>query len=167
MEPVTSSTQNLLIIVKDYFKHYIFRFAASRDYQRVPRVLALARHILREELMASCGMPYHETAMPDMPSLVSIDDSGCWRPPSVRRWPRPGAPSRNNRRECLLQVRHTNGDSVLGVLRRHPELAINQDAHCLGPSGAIGIGRAYAFSGPERKMKGTIERTERLGVFRG
>jgi len=206
MEDATSSTENLLRKVNLFVKDYMSPYDASHDYHHVLRVLTLAQHILGEELKASPSISYDETVVTLAALLHDVGDT---------KYVEPGQYAVTTAESALLEfgaglklarcvqiivenVSYSseirNPDGVRGVLQRHPELAIVQDADRLDAIGAIGIGRTFTFGGVKRRedgFEGTIkhftdkleklesmmktgtgrrlakERTERLRVFRG
>ena len=169
--------------VYEYVKEYMSRYDMSHDFSHVLRVLALAKHILGEELNANPWMQYHKQAIVVAALLHDVGDKKYVQPGESAEQAietllaANGCPPKFVAKVALI-VEHVSYSSeikrpelVKAIVAAHPELAIVQDADRLDAIGAIGIGRAFAYGAakaPDRGMEGSIDHfTEKLEKIEG
>lgn len=174
---------DLYLGIYKYVEQYMSRFDMSHDFNHVLRVLALAKHILAEELKANPWKKFHKQAIILAALLHDVGDS---------KYVLPGENSENAIEELLqkhgcpprfvskvaLIVQHVSYSNeikrpqlVKAILGAHPELAIVQDADRLDAIGAVGVGRTFAYGAakaPDRGLEGSIDHfTEKLENIEG
>ena len=164
-------------------EQYMARYDCSHDFNHVLRVLALAKHILAEELQANSWKKFHKQAIILAALLHDVGDKKYVQAGDGSEHliedllQRNGCPPRFIAKVALI-VEHVSYSSevkrpqlVKAILGAHPELAIVQDADRLDAIGAIGIGRTFAYTAakvPERGMHGCIEHfTDKLENIEG
>jgi len=157
--------------VYDYVKQYMSRYDPSHDFNHVLRVLALAKHILAEELAANPQTKYQRQAVVLAALLHDVGDRKYILPGEnaerliERVLAENGCPPRFIAKVALI-VEHVSYSSevkrpqlVNAMVAAHPELSIVQDADRLDSIGAIGVGRVFAYGAakcPERGLEGSI-----------
>ncbi|KAK5133375.1 hypothetical protein LTR08_007809 [Meristemomyces frigidus] len=173
----------LYLGVYQYVEEYMSRYDMSHDFSHVLRVLALAKHIMAEELKASPCMKFQKQAVVIAALLHDVGDKKYIQPGENSErmietlLAKNGCPPRFVAKVALI-VEHVSYSSeikrpqlVKAIVGAHPELAIVQDADRLDAIGAIGIGRTFAYGAakaPDRGMQGTIEHfTEKLENIEG
>ncbi|KAK0273292.1 hypothetical protein LTR35_012364 [Friedmanniomyces endolithicus] len=162
----------LYVGVYDYVKQYMSRYDPSHDFNHVLRVLALAKHILAEELAANPQTKYQRQAVILAALLHDVGDRKYIFPgENAERLIEKvladnGCPPRFIAKVALI-VEHVSYSSevkrpqlVNAMVAAHPELGIVQDADRLDSIGAIGVGRVFAYGAakcPERGLEGSID----------
>ena len=171
-------TSELYRGVYKYVEQYMSQYDCSHDFSHVLRVLALAKHIMAEELKANPWKKFQKQAIILAALLHDVGDKKYTQPgDSSERaiedlLQKNGCPPRFVAKVALI-VEHVSYSSeikrpqlVKAILGAHPELAIVQDADRLDAIGAIGIGRTFAYGAakaPERGLQGCIAHfTEKL-----
>ena len=167
--------------VYHYVEQYMSRYDCSHDFSHILRVLALAKHILTEELNANPWKKLHKQAVILAALLHDVGDKKYAQPGEENAiqdlLQQNGCPPRFIAKVALI-VEHVSYSSevkrpqlVKAILGAHPELAIVQDADRLDAIGAIGIGRTFSYGAarnPDRGMEGTIEHfTDKLENIEG
>ncbi|KAK5120058.1 hypothetical protein LTR85_006539 [Meristemomyces frigidus] len=169
--------------VYKYVEEYMSRYDMSHDFNHVLRVLALAKHIMAEELKANPWKKLQKQAVILAALLHDVGDKKYVQPGENSEQlietllAKNGSPPRFVAKVALI-VEHVSYSSeikrpqlVKAIVGAHPELAIVQDADRLDAIGAIGIGRTFAYGAakaPDRAMQGTIEHfTEKLENIEG
>lgn len=159
------------------------RYDMSHDFNHVLRVLALAKHILAEELKANPWKKFHKQAILLAALLHDVGDkkyvqAGENAEHAIEDLLRKnGCPPRFVAKVALI-VEHVSYSNeikrpqlVKAILGAHPELAIVQDADRLDAIGAIGIGRVFAYGAaktPDRGLQGSIDHfTDKLENIEG
>lgn len=174
-QPLTPCERDLLIArttaaVKEYMSQP--HFDASHDFSHVQRVLALADHILEVEHKTKPHTSFDSTIVKITALLHDIGD---------RKYPAPLDSSESTHKKKPLAERmmldldyppaltamtqiiitcvsfsteRSDPQLVQDTLRKHPELAIVQDADRLDALGAVGIARAFAYGGAKQKHRG-------------
>ena len=174
---------DLYLGVYRYVEEYMARYDMSHDFSHILRVLALAKHIMAEELKASPGKDIQKQAVIIAALLHDVGDKKYVQPGEN---PEQVVETLLLKHDCSPQfvamvaliVEHVSYSSeikrpqlVKKMVDVHPELAIVQDADRLDAIGAIGIGRAFAYGAakaPGRGMQGSIEHfTEKLENIEG
>lgn len=169
--------------VYSYVEGYMSRYDMSHDFNHIRRVLALSKHILREELSDNPSKKLNDHAVILGALLHDVGD---------KKYVKPG----ENAEHLVSDILRKNGCAprlvakvslivenvsysneikrpqlVKAIIGAHPELAIVQDADRLDAIGAIGIGRVFAFGAakaPDRGMQGSIDHfTEKLEKLEG
>ncbi|KAK3701568.1 hypothetical protein LTR37_015422 [Vermiconidia calcicola] len=185
--PTTSKrdfeSSDLYLGVYDYVKQYMARYDPSHDFSHVLRVLALAKHLLAEELKANPWKKFQKQTIILAALLHDVGDkkyaqAGENHEQAVQDLlQKLGSPPRFIAKVALI-VEHVSYSSeikrpqlVKAILGAHPELAIVQDADRLDAIGAIGIGRVFTYGAskaPERGMQGCIDHfTDKLENIEG
>ncbi|KAI7312443.1 hypothetical protein KC315_g11980 [Hortaea werneckii] len=176
-------TSNLYQGVYHYVEQYMGRYDASHDFKHVLRVLALAKHILAQELVDNPWKKLHKQAVILAALLHDVGDKKYVQPGENSEQliegllANLGCPPRFVSKVALI-VEHVSYSSeikrpqlVKAIVAAHPELAIVQDADRLDAIGAIGIGRTFAYGAakqPHRGMDGSIEHfTDKLEKIEG
>ena len=176
-------SSELYLNVHRYVEQYMSRYDCSHDFTHILRVLALTKHILAEELKANPWKKLHKQAIILAALLHDVGDkkyvqSGEHSEHAIEDLlQKSGCPPRFTAKVAMM-VEHVSYSSevkrpqlVKAILGAHPELAIVQDADRLDAIGAIGIGRAFAYTAakvPERGMHGCIEHfTDKLENIEG
>jgi len=165
-------SSDLYLGVYHYVEKYMARFDASHDFKHVLRVLALAKHLLAEELKADPGKKFHKQAVILSALLHDVGDSKYavagedFDQAIEGLLLKHGCPPRFVSKVALI-VQHVSYSNevkrpqlVKAILGAHPELAIVQDADRLDAIGAIGIGRCFAYGAakqPGRGLEGSID----------
>lgn len=169
--------------VYKHVQEYMSRYDMSHDFNHVLRVLALAKHIMAEELMANPSKKFQKQAVILAAILHDVGDKKYVQPGENSEQlietllAKNGCPPRFVAKVALI-VEHVSYSSeikrpqlVKAIAGAHPELAIVQDADRLDAIGAIGIGRTFAYGAakaPDRGMQGSIEHfTEKLENIEG
>jgi uncharacterized protein len=167
--------------VYKYVEEYMSRYDCSHDFSHILRVLALARHILAEELRVNPGKKLHKQAVILAALLHDVGDKKYVQPGEENAiqdlLQTNGCPPRFIAKVALI-VEHVSYSSevkrpqlVKAILGAHPELAIVQDADRLDAIGAIGIGRTFAYGAaknPDGGMGAVIEHfTDKLENIEG
>jgi uncharacterized protein len=176
-------SSDLYMGVYEYVKQYMSRFDCSHDFNHVLRVLALAKHILAEELNDNPWKKLQKQAVILAALLHDVGDQKYVQPGEQSEQmienllQNLGCPPRFVAKIALI-VQHVSYSSevkrpqlVKAILGAHPELAIVQDADRLDAIGAIGIGRTFAYGtakAPEKGLQGCIEHfTDKLENIEG
>jgi len=166
-----------------YVEQYMSRYDASHDFNHVLRVLALAKHILAEELKANPWKKFYRQAVVLAALLHDVGDKKYIQPgENAERMiedvlAKNGCPPRFVAKVALI-VEHVSYSSeikrpqlVKAIVGAHPELAIVQDADRLDAIGAIGIGRTFAYGAAkaaDRGLQDTIDHfTDKLENLEG
>ncbi|KAK0270246.1 hypothetical protein LTS16_009351 [Friedmanniomyces endolithicus] len=152
--------------------YYMSRYDPSHDFNHVLRVLALAKHILVEELAANPQTKYQRQSVVLAALLHDVGDRKYILPgENAERLIEKvladnGCPPRFIAKVALI-VEHVSYSSevkrpqlVNAMVAAHPELGIVQDADRLDSIGAIGVGRVFAYGAakcPERGLEGSID----------
>ena len=147
----------------------------SHDYHHILRVLSNANRIYASEVVINPSVSHDTSAIFLAALLHDVGD---------HKYAKPGEDISNQISNVLLErgasselaqkvqiivkhVGYTNEvkdpQSVVDVLKLHPELAIVQDADRLDAIGAVGVGRCFAFGGAKgkgRPLAGAIEHFE-------
>ena len=167
--------------VYKYVEDYMSRYDCSHDFSHILRVLALAKHILAEELNANPWKKMHKQAVILAALLHDVGDKKYFRPGEENviqdLLQNNGCPPRFVAKVALI-VKHVSYSSevkrpqlVKAILGAHPELAIVQDADRLDAIGAIGIGRTFVYGAaknPDGGMNAVIEHfTDKLENIEG
>ena len=167
--------------VYEYVKQYMSRYDCSHDFNHVLRVLALAKHILAEELKANPWKKMHKQAIILAALLHDVGDKKYAQPGEEHviedLLQKNGCPPRFVAKVALI-VEHISYSSeikrpqlVKAILGAHPELAIVQDADRLDAIGAIGIGRTFVYGASKNSeggMQSVIEHfTDKLENIEG
>lgn len=169
--------------VYKYVEEYMSRYDMSHDFGHVLRVLALAKHIMNEELEANSWKKLQKQAVILAALLHDVGDKKYVQPGEDSEQiienllAKNGCPPRFVAKVALI-VQHVSYSSeikrpqlVKAIMGAHPELAIVQDADRLDAIGAVGIGRTFAYGAakaPDRGMHGSIEHfTEKLENIEG
>ncbi len=169
--------------VYEYVKQYMSRYDCSHDFIHILRVLALAKHILAEEIAASPEKKFQKQAVLLAALLHDVGDKKYVQPGDNSEHAvedvlqKHGCPPRFVAKVALI-VQHVSYSNeikrpqlVKAILGAHPELAIVQDADRLDAIGAVGIARTFAFGAvkaPNRGMEGCIEHfTDKLEKIEG
>lgn len=169
--------------VHKYVEEYMSRYDMSHDFNHVLRVLALAKHILAEELKVDPWKKFHKQAIVLAALLHDVGDKKYIQPGEEsgqlieNLLAKNGCPPRFVAKVALI-VEHVSYSSeikrpqlVKAIIGGHPELAIVQDADRLDAIGAIGIGRTFAYGAAkalDRGMEGSIKHfTEKLEMIEG
>lgn len=155
-----------------YVKKYMERYDSSHDFQHCLRVLALAKHILAEELKANPWKKLHKPAVLLGALLHDVGDKKYAQPGENAEQlvsdllAKNGCPPRFIAKMSMIieNVSFSNEvkrpQLVKAIIAAHPELAIVQDADRLDAIGAVGIARTFAFGAvkaPDRGLEGSIE----------
>ena len=164
-----------------YVEQYMSRYDCSHDFSHILRVLALAKHILAEELNANPWKKMHKQAVILAALLHDVGDKKYVQSGEEDAiqdlLQKNGCPPRFVAKVALI-VEHVSYSSevkrpqlVKAILGAHPELAIVQDADRLDAIGAIGIGRTFAYGAaknPDGGMDAVIEHfTDKLENIEG
>lgn len=174
---------DLYLGVYKYVEQYMSKFDMSHDFNHVLRVLALAKHIMAEELKANPWKKFHKQAIILSALLHDVGDSkysqsGENSDHAIEELlQKNGCPPRFISKVALI-VQHVSYSNeikrpqlVKAILGAHPELAIVQDADRLDAIGAIGIGRVFAYSAakiPDKGLQAPIDHfTEKLENIEG
>ncbi|KXL50308.1 hypothetical protein M433DRAFT_132260 [Acidomyces richmondensis BFW] len=169
--------------VYEYVREYMGRFDMSHDFSHILRVVALAKHILAQEMANNPSKKYHKQAIILAALLHDVGDKKYAEPGENSEQlvenllTRNGCPPRFVAKVALI-VQHVSYSSevkrpqlVKAIIGAHPELAIVQDADRLDAIGAIGIGRTFSYGAakaPGRGMQGIIEHfTDKLENIEG
>jgi len=169
--------------VCEYVKKYMNRFDMSHDFGHILRVVALAKHILAQEMADNPWKKFHKQAIILAALLHDVGDKKYVEPGENSEQlvenllTRNGCPPRFVAKVALI-VQHVSYSSevkrpqlVKAIIGAHPELAIVQDADRLDAIGAVGIGRTFSYGAakaPERGMQGIIEHfTDKLENIEG
>ena len=169
--------------VYGYVEEYMSRFDMSHDFKHILRVLALAKHILAEEIKANPWKKIQKQAVILAALLHDVGDSKYAQPGENSEHliqdllQKNGCPPRFVAKVALI-VQHVSYSSeikrpqlVKAILGAHPELAIVQDADRLDAIGAVGIARVFSYGAskaPERGMQGCIDHfTDKLENLEG
>ena len=163
---------DLYLGVYNYVERYMSQFDMSHDFDHVLRVLALAKHIMAEELKANPWKKFHKQAVILSALLHDVGDSKYAQPGENSEHAieellqKQGCPPRFVSKVALI-VQHVSYSNeierpqlVKAILGAHPELAIVQDADRLDAIGAIGVGRAFAYNAvkvPDKRLQGSID----------
>ena len=170
--------------VGDFVKEYMSRNDASHDYKHVLRVLALAQRILQVEQKANPSTLYdplivtlsallHDVGDHKYRDSFSAEDPNALVKSTLISF---GATfsQASYVQEIVKSVSYShealNHARMQGVLLQHPELGIVQDADRLDAIGAMGIGRAFTYSGAKgmREMEDSIRHfTDKLENLEG
>jgi len=158
--------------IYDYVKQYMSRYDCSHDFNHVLRVLATAKHILARESAANPSMTYNSKAIILAALLHDVGDRKYVQPGENAEQlisdalAKNGCPPKFSAKVALI-VEHVSYSSeikrpslVKAIIGAHPELAIVQDADRLDSTGALGIGRVFAFGAvkaPDRGLQGSID----------
>lgn len=160
------------INVYAYVKDYMQRYDSSHDFQHCLRVLALAKHILAEELKANPWKKLDEPAVLLGALLHDVGDKKYAQPGENAEQlvsdllAKNGCPPRFIAKMSMIieNVSFSNEvkrpQLVKAIIAAHPELAIVQDADRLDAIGAVGIARTFAFGAvkaPDRGLQGSID----------
>lgn len=173
---------DLYLGVYDYVQKYMSRYDMSHDFDHVLRVLALAKHILKEERQ-HYGKPIREDLVILAALLHDVGD---------RKYIQPGENADTLIKDVLDSqgcpqalasdvvevIRHVSysheikdPSSVGLMVGKYAEFGIVQDADRLDAIGAIGIGRTFAYGAAkasDRALSGTVEHfTEKLERLEG
>ncbi|KAK3709581.1 hypothetical protein LTR37_010802 [Vermiconidia calcicola] len=176
-------SSDLYLGVYNYVKQYMARYDPSHDFSHVLRVLALAKHLLAEELKANPWKKFQKQTIILAALLHDVGDkkyaqAGENHEQAVQDLlQKLGCPPRFIAKVALI-VEHVSYSSeikrpqlVKAILGAHPELAIVQDADRLDAIGAVGIGRVFTYGAskaPERGMQGCIDHfTDKLENIEG
>lgn len=174
---------DLYMGIYKYVEQYMSKFDMSHDFNHVLRVLALAKHIMSEELKANPWKKFHKQAIILSTLLHDVGDSKYAAPEENSEHiieellQKHGCPPRFVSKVALI-VQHVSYSNevkrpqlVKAILGAHPELAIVQDADRLDAIGAIGIGRTFAYGAakaPDRSLEGSLDHfTEKLEKIEG
>lgn len=168
----SSNSESIITSTTTFVKQYMSQdaFDPSHDFTHVERVLKLAQHL----------QPVYQKAHPDthldtlLIALISLLHDCC----DHKYYPQPSSGAAKEvfayatpesvlqaagvppELESLVQVlvsnvscshELANPEAVAVVLKKHPELAIVQDADRLDAIGAVGIGCAFAFGGARNR----------------
>lgn len=176
-------SSDLYLSVYKYVETYMCRYDVSHDFNHVLRVLALAKHILAEELTLDPTRRIHKQVVILAALLHDVGDRKYIQPGENAEQlisdllTKNGCPPRFVARVTLVveNVSYNNEikrpQLVKAMIGSHPELAIVQDADRLDAIGAIGIGRVFAFGAvkkPDRGLEGSVEHfSEKLEKLEG
>ena len=164
-----------------HVEQYMSKYDSSHDFNHILRVLALAKHILNEELKAYPWKKLHKQAVILAALLHDVGDKKyvqAGEEQSIENLlQKSGCPPRFIAKVALI-VEHVSYSSemkrpqlVKAMLGAHPELAIVQDADRLDAIGAIGIGRTFTYGAaknPNGGMQSVIEHfTDKLENIEG
>ena len=166
-----------------YVEQYMSKFDMSHDFNHVLRVLALAKHIMTEEVKTNPWKKIHKQTVILSALLHDVGDAKYLVPGESSEHmieevlQKNGCPPRFVAKVALI-VQHVSYSNeikrpqlVKAILGAHPELAIIQDADRLDAIGAIGVGRAFAYGAAKasgRGLQGSIDHfTEKLENVEG
>ncbi|MCJ1442548.1 MAG: hypothetical protein MMC23_003044 [Stictis urceolatum] len=157
--------QTLLTLSRTHAETYMSQphYDASHDWTHVQRVVALAKCILSVESQSPCS-PVYDPLLIELAAL--LHDVGDHKYAAPR-----GDPTTEVHRlltelgadgsfavtvqevvNCVSYAHEIkNPDKVRGVLSKHPELGIVQDADRLDAIGAVGIGRLFTYGGAKKR----------------
>ncbi|KAF2203296.1 hypothetical protein GQ43DRAFT_411905 [Delitschia confertaspora ATCC 74209] len=173
--PVPQKHRNLLKSVNSFVREYMSHYDSSHDYQHILRVVSNANTILQAELESNPDHTFDNTALFLAALLHDVGDhkyakAGEDVDSMVANVLRERGASEELARTVQRIVKHVgwtnetkDPNSVVTVLKEHPELAIVQDADRLDAIGAVGVGRCFTFTGakcPGRQMTDAIDHFE-------
>ncbi|KAH9883111.1 hypothetical protein J1614_000481 [Plenodomus biglobosus] len=171
--PIPASSLPLFTAINTYVHGYMSQYDASHDYAHILRVLSNTHLIHQSELQAHPETIYNTPALYLSALLHDVGDHKYAHPDRPETSPNPiatllihhgAAPDLAQKvQDIVTCVSYShelrNPDLVREVLRKHPELAIVQDADRLDALGAVGIGRCFSFGAakfPEQGMERAV-----------
>ncbi|WPH00945.1 Hypothetical protein R9X50_00377900 [Acrodontium crateriforme] len=158
-----------------YVEAYMSNYDASHDFNHILRVVALAKKIFYLESQLPLNENFKSVNWPTVILAAFLHDVGD------KKYVKPGDDAEHIVRDLLLSHGCTrqwadtiatvvknvsfsneikNPTQVQEVLKKHPELAIVQDADRLDAIGAVGIARTFAFGAVKasaRGLQGSVE----------
>jgi uncharacterized protein len=172
--PVEDPMSLLIAGVNDFVEMHMtqLQFDASHDFKHIQRVLALAHQILVAEQKAKPSISF-DTAVVTLASLlhdvedhkyishVAKEESQTCTVKAVLIDLGASITTANKVEEIISAVSYSkevhDPAYVAGMLQKHPELAIVQDADRLDAIGAVGIGRTFTYNGAKVKTSAGMD----------
>jgi uncharacterized protein len=173
--PIKDTDKPLFASINAFVHEYMSKYDNSHDYQHILRVVSNANRILQIERHGNPSVKHDTTALFLSALLHDVGD---------HKYAKPGEDIENQISDTLLSygaapelaqtvqtiVKHVSytheirsPDAVAGVLEKHPELAIVQDADRLDAIGVVGIARCFSFGAakmPEQPMDRAVRHFE-------
>ncbi|KAE8453145.1 hypothetical protein EG329_011212 [Mollisiaceae sp. DMI_Dod_QoI] len=168
--------QELITKVTSYVEKYMSNYDGSHDFDHIKRVVGLAHHIHSQ---MTTSPPKSNIPSPPL-DLDVITLAALLHDIGDRKYIEEGQDEKTMVRELLLGLGASpelaarvqticlgvsysseikDFDHVVGLIARHPELAVVQDADRIDAIGAVGIGRVHTYGGAktQRGMEQSME----------
>lgn len=148
--------EKLVKAVTEYVEKYMANYDGSHDFNHIKRVLGLAQHIYSHSAdktalglqVITLGALLHDVG--DKKYLKAGEDASTLVSQLLRSLGADEQLAQKVQTICLgvsYSSEIKDPARVQELIKKHPELAVVQDADRLDAIGAVGIGRCFTFSG--------------------